>query len=39
MTTSYTLKQNGVAKHKNRTLVESLRCMISFVKLPNSFWA
>jgi hypothetical protein len=38
MTTPYTPKQNGVVEHKNRTLVESARCMISFVKLPNSFW-
>jgi hypothetical protein len=28
-----------VVECKNRTLVESARCMISFVKLPNSFWA
>jgi hypothetical protein len=39
MTTFYTIKQNGVVKHKNRTLVGSVRCTISFVKLPNSFWA
>lgn len=38
MTTSYTPKQNGVAKHTNRPLVESVRCLISFVKLPNFFW-
>jgi hypothetical protein len=37
MTTPYTLEQNGVVECKNRTLVESAKCMISFVKLPNSF--
>ncbi len=39
MTTLYILDQNGVVKHKNKTLVESARCMISFVRFTNSFWA
>jgi hypothetical protein len=38
MTTPYTLEQNGVVERINRTLVESARCMISFVKLPKKNW-
>jgi len=38
MTTLYIWEQNGMVERKNKTLVENARCMISFVKLLNSFW-
>ena len=34
-----TPEQNGVAERLNRTLVESVRSMISDAKLPQKFWA
>ena len=34
-----TPEQNGVAERMNRTLVESLRSMLSDAKLPHKFWA
>ncbi|GJU92906.1 putative ribonuclease H-like domain-containing protein [Tanacetum coccineum] len=34
-----TLKQNGVAKRKNRTLIEAARTMLADSFLPNTFWA
>ena len=34
-----TPKQNGVAERMKRTLVESVRCMLSGSKLPKSYWA
>ena len=37
--TVYTPEQNGVAERKNRTLVESARCMLIQSELPPSFWA
>lgn len=35
----HTPEQNGVAERKNRTLVESARCMLIESGLPSSFWA
>ena len=34
-----TPQQNGVAERINRTLVESVRSMLSDAKLPKKFWA
>ncbi|GKE67632.1 putative ribonuclease H-like domain-containing protein, partial [Tanacetum coccineum] len=34
-----TPKQNGVAKRKNRTLIEAARTMLADSKLPTTFWA
>ncbi|GKC76129.1 ribonuclease H-like domain-containing protein, partial [Tanacetum coccineum] len=34
-----TLQQNGVAKRKNRTLIEASRTMLADSKLPTTFWA
>ncbi|GJR61533.1 putative ribonuclease H-like domain-containing protein [Tanacetum coccineum] len=34
-----TLQQNGVAKRKNRTLIEVARTMLADSKLPTAFWA
>ncbi|GJT32438.1 putative ribonuclease H-like domain-containing protein [Tanacetum coccineum] len=34
-----TLQQNGVAKRKNRTLIEAARTMLADSFLPNTFWA
>ena len=34
-----TPEQNGVAERLNRTLVESVRSMLSDAKLPQKFWA
>ena len=39
LTTAYTPEQNGVAERKNRTLVESARCLLIQSGLPPSFWA
>ncbi|KAJ0586507.1 putative RNA-directed DNA polymerase [Helianthus annuus] len=39
LTNSYTPQQNGVAKRKNRTLMELSRSMLNMKKLPNSYWA
>lgn len=39
LTAPYTPQQNGVSERKNRTLVESARCMLHLSKLPNKFWA
>ncbi|KAI3695317.1 hypothetical protein L1987_78312 [Smallanthus sonchifolius] len=35
----HTPQQNGVAKRKNRTLIETTRTMLSDTKLPVTFWA
>lgn len=32
-------EQNGVAERLNRTLVESVRCMLAEASLPQQFWA
>lgn len=34
-----TPEQNGVAERMNRTLVETVRAMLSDSKLPKKFWA
>nr|GEV75784.1 hypothetical protein [Tanacetum cinerariifolium] len=34
-----TSQQNGVAKRKNRTLIETTRTMLADSKLPTTFWA
>ena len=38
LTVRYTLQQNGVAERMNRTLLEKVRCMLSFSKLSKCFW-
>ena len=39
LTARFTPQQNGVSERKNRTIVESMRCMLKRKNLPNSFWA
>nr|GEY53006.1 putative ribonuclease H-like domain-containing protein [Tanacetum cinerariifolium] len=34
-----TPQQNGIAKRKNRTLIEAARTMLADSRLPNPFWA
>ncbi|GJZ05729.1 retrovirus-related pol polyprotein from transposon TNT 1-94, partial [Tanacetum coccineum] len=34
-----TPQQNGVAKRKNKTLIEAARTMLAYSFLPNTFWA
>ncbi|GKD99325.1 ribonuclease H-like domain-containing protein, partial [Tanacetum coccineum] len=34
-----TLQQNGLAKRKNRTLIEAAKTMLANLKLPTTFWA
>ncbi|GJU16638.1 retrovirus-related pol polyprotein from transposon TNT 1-94 [Tanacetum coccineum] len=34
-----TLQQNGIAKRRNRTLIEATRTMLADSKLPTTFWA
>ncbi|GJT13771.1 putative ribonuclease H-like domain-containing protein [Tanacetum coccineum] len=34
-----TLQQNGLAKRRNRTLIEAARTMLADSKLPTTFWA
>ncbi|GJV59911.1 putative ribonuclease H-like domain-containing protein [Tanacetum coccineum] len=38
-TVARTPQQNGVAKRKNRTLIEAARTMLADSKLPTTFWA
>ena len=38
LTAPGTPQQNGVAEHRNRTLLEMVRCMLSYSTLPTSFW-
>ena len=38
LTVPYSPAQNGVSERLNRTLVESARTMISFARLPDSYW-
>jgi hypothetical protein len=38
LTISNTLQQNGVAKRRNRTLLDMVRSMIAQANLPISFW-
>ena len=37
-TTPYTPEQNGVAERYNRTIVQMIRSMLVWAKLPHSFW-
>ncbi|MCO5546822.1 hypothetical protein L7F22_000258 [Adiantum nelumboides] len=37
-TMPYTLQQNGVAKRKNRSLMEMARCMLKAKSLPHNLW-
>ena len=39
LTVPKTPQQNGIAERTNRTLVESVRSMLSDAKLPKKFWA
>lgn len=39
LTTLHTPQQNGVAERRNRTLVETTRCMLIASGMPPSFWA
>lgn len=39
LTVPHTPQQNGVAERKNRTLVESARCMMSESNMSSGFWA
>ena len=38
LTAAYTPQQNGVAEHKNRTIMNMVRSMLSAKKLPKTFW-
>lgn len=35
---AYTPQQNGIAKRKNRTIMEMTRSMLQTKNIPNSFW-
>ncbi|CAB0006643.1 unnamed protein product, partial [Nesidiocoris tenuis] len=39
LTVNHTPQQNGIAERKNRSLVETARCMLIQSKLAPSFWA
>ena len=39
LTAPYTPQQNGVSERKNRTIVESARCMLHYVGLSYKLWA
>lgn len=39
LTAAYNPEQNGVAERKNRSLVETARCLLADSGLPPSFWA
>ena len=39
LTVPHTPQQNGVAERKNRSLIETARCLMIQSKLPPSFWA
>ena len=39
MTVLKTSQQNGVIERMNRTIKERVMCMLSYAKLPKSFWA
>ena len=39
LTVPHTPEQNGVSERKNRTFVETARCLMLQSKLPASFWA
>jgi hypothetical protein len=35
---TYTLQENGVSEHMNRTLMEMARCLLHDAGLPDTFW-
>ncbi|KAH9649068.1 hypothetical protein KPL70_025842 [Citrus sinensis] len=37
-TVTYTPQQNGLAERMNKTLVEKVRCMLIYSKLPKTLW-
>ena len=37
--TAYTPQQNGVAKRKNKTIMNMIRCTLTEKKIPKAFWA
>jgi len=39
LTVTYTPEQNGVAERRNRTLVQTARCLLMQSNLPRAFWA
>lgn len=39
LTIPYNPKQNGVAEHKNRSLLDTARCLLIQSGLPSRFWA
>ena len=39
LTVTHNPEQNGTAERKNRTLLETARCLLMEANLPNSFWA
>lgn len=39
LTTGYTLQQNRVAEHKNRTIMNMVRSMLSEKQVPKHFWS
>ena len=38
LTVAYTLKQNGVAKRKNRTIMNMVRSMLAEMQVSKMFW-
>ena len=38
LTVAYTSQQNGVAEHKNRTIMNMVRSMLSEKQVPKNFW-
>jgi len=38
LTTGYTPQQNGVAKRKNRTIMNMVRCLLTEKQMPKVFW-
>ena len=38
LTATYTPQQNGVAEHKNRTIMNMVRSMLSEKQVPKNFW-
>ena len=38
LSASGTSQQNGVSERRNRTLLDMIHSMMSYAKLPSSFW-